>query len=157
MIDRFLSKVNIDGFWDCWEWTGALHRSGYGCFRRDDGKTESAHRVSYRIFRGSTIEELKVCHRCDNPSCVNPIHLFLGTHTDNMRDAAKKGRFAGIRRKYMNPPKSDETHPRAKFTNEQARTIRASSVSSKELAKIFKVHPRTIRDIKYCRSYRGTL
>jgi hypothetical protein len=157
IVQRFLSKVIIKDFWSCWEWTGARHLSGYGCFRRDDGKTESSHRVSYRLFRGPIPEKMKVCHRCDNPPCINPLHLFVGTHAENMKDAAKKGRMSGPRRKYVSAPKSNETHPRAKFTNEQVRTIRKNPACAIDLAKVFNVHPRTIRDIKLLRSYTDVL
>ena len=95
--------VDIDNFWDkvskedpksCWEWNGAMS-SGYGSFHYN-GKTESAHRVSYRINIGEIPDGLFVCHHCDNPKCVNPNHFFLGTNGDNMRDAIKKGRLVHI-------------------------------------------------------------
>jgi hypothetical protein len=89
LADRFWSKVDTDG--ECWLWTGALNRCGYGEVRAF-AKKQSAHRVAWEITNGSIPEAQHVLHRCDTPACVNPDHLFLGSHTDNMRDMSRKGR-----------------------------------------------------------------
>lgn len=91
--DRFIEKVNkTEG---CWEWTAATYRGGYGHFRAfTDGKWKmtKAHRYSYSHFKGEIPKGMLVCHTCDNPKCVNPEHLFLGSHKDNMTDMHNKDR-----------------------------------------------------------------
>lgn len=104
----------------CWGWRGNKNQAGYGQFRIGrKGRVMSAHRVSWEIHNGPIPEGLIVMHRCDNPSCVNPAHLFVGTHKDNMRDAAKKGRLSAPHAKPHRP------HTRVrKLTDDQVRSIR---------------------------------
>ena len=87
--DRFWQKVEKNE--GCWIWTGSKSKLGYGYFQINN-KTKYAHRVSKELRHGSIAEGLVVCHKCDNPSCVNPDHLFIGTMKDNMLDKMKKGR-----------------------------------------------------------------
>jgi hypothetical protein len=92
--ERFWSKVEMIPFHDCWEWVGCKVPAGYGQLRLGGKKEPNlfAHRVSYVIHNGEIGKGLFVLHKCDNPSCVNPRHLFLGTHQDNMNDMKAKGR-----------------------------------------------------------------
>jgi hypothetical protein len=94
-LERFMAKVSPEPTSGCWLWTGALGMDGYGIrvhLHGEERKPRRAHRASWEIFRGPIPDGLWVLHRCDNPPCVNPDHLFLGTQTDNIRDAVRKGR-----------------------------------------------------------------
>lgn len=93
---RLQRHITINKITDCWEWNGSK-RSGYGRMivgSRSDGtrRSVSAHRVSYELLYGEIPEGMEVCHKCDNPCCVNPNHLFVGTRQDNIDDRERKGR-----------------------------------------------------------------
>lgn len=93
---RFWAKVELIPFHSCWEWMAAKNTGGYGSIRViENGKARNhlAHRFSWMITKGEIPTGMSVCHKCDNPGCVNPEHLFVGTHQDNMADAKKKGKL----------------------------------------------------------------
>lgn len=92
--DHFWGKVRIKGKNECWEWKNPKSRNDYISFRIL-GRTTSCHRISWELTFGAIPSGLFVLHHCDNPICVNPNHLFLGTQTDNMRDKMEKGRWRG--------------------------------------------------------------
>lgn len=89
---RFWEKVAIGPTSTCWLWQASKTRNGYGQFWwGPSGRPEGAHRVAWMITRGAIPEGQEVMHGCDTPLCCNPTHLSLGTHTDNVRDASRKG------------------------------------------------------------------
>lgn len=140
--ERFESFVlKSDG---CWTWKGSLDRYGYGQFKVN-GHPIGAHRFSYLLHFGDLPMHLCVCHSCDNPSCVNPSHLWLGTHADNARDRREKGRSVCLR---------GERSPVAKLTPEQIRDIRASSESQRALASKFNVSQSNISRIRLGNTWR---
>ena len=134
---RFWAKVRkFDGD-GCWLWSGALHNRGYGYFNID-GKMYLTHRVSWLLKNGTLPADLLVCHRCDVKPCVRPDHLFLGTHGDNLHDAAVKGLMPrGDKHPMRRRPERSRT---AILTKENVVDIRAQRVGGKtveELARDF--------------------
>ncbi len=113
-IASFWDRVDRTG--DCWLWKRGRTKKGYGELKIY-GKTWYAHRLSWSITNGEITAGIKVLHRCDNPPCVNPDHLFLGTSLDNTRDMISKGRDC--------PPPTfiGANHPRAILTEDQAMDI----------------------------------
>ena len=99
--DRFWAKVDKTG--DCWLWTASVFREryGYGKFQAGENRANTrvvyAHRYSWELVNGPVPDGLFVCHHCDNPPCVNPAHLFVGTHQDNVDDMMSKGRHRSQR------------------------------------------------------------
>ena len=88
-IERFERKVDKAG--ECWLWTGCRNEKGYGFFRLQ-GNSILAHRFAFVVYGGKEPGELLICHHCDNPPCVNPAHLFMGSDQENTRDSWNKGR-----------------------------------------------------------------
>ena len=93
-IARFWMKVKKTN--GCWEWQGALHPGGYGRFSIKQ-KMYRAHRISYWLENLNFASDLFICHKCDNPKCVNPDHLFSGSPKENTQDMIKKGRIRYVR------------------------------------------------------------
>lgn len=143
---RLLEQVTTTDPGACWEWTGAYNRRGYGRMGVD-GKTRYTHRLSWEVFHGSIPDGLCVCHRCDNPPCVNPAHLFLGTNAENTADRHRKGRTARV-----GAPKG-EANVNAKLTAEAVRVIRSTyrpfdrRNGSRALARLFGVSSRTVQEV----------
>jgi hypothetical protein len=137
LTDRFWSKVNkwgptpshAPGLGACWVWTAGAHEFGYGKIGRPGGGSEYAHRLSWVMHNGEIRGGLEVLHQCDNPRCVRPAHLFLGTKQDNLRDMRSKGRGG-----------SGESHGHTRLTLEQVRDLRSlydSGVGPSELGRKF--------------------
>jgi hypothetical protein len=140
--DRFWKKVKKGSPNECWEWSGSKNGDGYGRFSY--GKiTQYAHRVVWILKYNKIPKNIQVLHHCNNPSCVNPIHLFLGTQKDNMNDRDKKGRTPHTRL-------FGSKNGKSKLIEEQVITIRILhkiGFSLIELSRIYKVNVTTIEDI----------
>lgn len=141
---RFWEKVPAPVGDECMEWTGTVPPHGYGqiCI---DGRQRRAHRVMAELYEGQIPSDVMVCHKCDNPRCVRPDHLFLGTAKDNARDRQNKGRFTP-------PVFQRDNHPRAKLTTVQAADIRTRlrpghGGNTKQLAGEFGVTAATISNL----------
>lgn len=119
--NRFWEKVDIAGDNDCWEWMACKMGNGYGKIRWPK-RLIGAHRVSWMIANNKDIPNgMCVLHRCDNPGCMNPNHLFLGTHADNMQDAFDKGRNTNV----------GENGPNSKLTHKQVVIIKKAIAETK--------------------------
>lgn len=118
---RFWPKVMKPLDWEaCWPWTGATKRAArasYGNFKLKSYVAVVAPRISYALFHNRSPGKLMVCHTCDNPSCVNPSHLFLGTAADNAADMVAKGR-------HRSPPQKGEQNGAAKLSNADVEKVR---------------------------------
>lgn len=113
IADRFWEKVDKSG--ECWTWTAARYKNGYGIFVAKKGQSpEGAHRVAYRLAFGAIPDGLQVLHRCDNRLCVRPDHLFAGTQKENMADMRAKGRW-----NYSPRNQSGENNPNAILSDAQ--------------------------------------
>jgi hypothetical protein len=102
-VERIMESIEIDDLTGCWNWKLRKDDGGYGRLKiqlgaRDKFRMDGAHRYSYEIFRGPVPAGKEVCHSCDNPACVNPNHLWIGTHKQNMEDMVSKGRSTKGRR-----------------------------------------------------------
>ena len=144
MVMRIKSRVNVNPRTGCWNWTGSFRKDGYGKLlvgSKIDGsrRTVTASRASYETFVGKIPPGMVVCHKCDNPRCVNPDHLFVGTWKDNFDDMVRKGRRHQARGSHIGC---------SKLTEAVVRRIKQSPKSTKELADRYGVHVSTIQKIK---------
>lgn len=144
-VGRFIRKIDVDVKSGCWNWVAGKHIGNrYGHFWLNR-RFELAHRVSYVMFVSTDIKGMHVLHKCDNSLCVNPNHLFLGTHADNMRDKSNKGRaYNGYRK--------GEAQPSSKLTEDDVVKIRillkTGRFTIKSIAEEFNVVGQTVSDIK---------
>ena len=126
---RFLAKVIQLPGGGCWPWAGYRGLKGYGTFPVKGQKgfrPKQARRVSWQLFRGRIPVGHCVCHHCDNPACVRPEHLYLGTPAENMADKVEKGRQSrGVKHAAVCPRRRGEENPMSKLTREDVLAIRA--------------------------------
>lgn len=149
--DRFWGRVDKSG--DCWLWTGARNSNGYGnSANPNPGGSRMAHRIAWELTYGPIPHSpgahgTCVLHHCDNPPCVRPDHLFLGTNLDNARDRDRKGR---------NPNHPGETNGRAKLTADQVRAIRAryNGNNAKTMAREYGIGQMTVWRILHRETWR---
>ena len=160
-IDRFWLMVDKSGGPDaCWLWTAGRRPDGYGIVNWF-GKTQKAHRLSYALSTGAIPSEACVLHRCDNPPCCNPAHLWLGTRVENVADMVAKGRNAKSDSHGAHLHKDrmvrGESHAFAKLTEEnviEMRRLRAEAGTPfKQLARMFRVTKNTVKDAVLLRSW----
>lgn len=145
---RFWKHVDKSG--DCWNWMAGLTSAGYGSFKIKNGRptwmTVQAHRMAYELTKGDIPKGLYVCHTCDNPICVKPDHLYLGTPSDNNRDAKERGRLN---------PSVGERNSHAKLTPEQVSEIRNArgQLSQRKLARLYGITASTVWHIQARRTW----
>jgi hypothetical protein len=138
---RFWSKVDIKDLFDCWEWQASKDNDGYGNFRVE-GKTKQSHRFAWELVYGKIPEGLLCLHICNNPSCVNLSHLYLGTDQNNMDDKVKANRQSKLK---------GEQCGRSKLTNNdvvQILVLIKQGYKNKDISKIFKVTPDNVGYIR---------
>lgn len=158
--ERFWTKVAIGAPDECWLWQASKNAHGYGQYglRKLRKGPIVAHRYSWILTHGPIPEGMKVCHRCDNPPCVNPAHLFLGTQTDNVRDATAKRRMAaGPRHGSHTKPdtvRRGTAHHGAKLSEDDVRAIRADTRTYKQIAAAYGLHPMYVFAIRHRRTWR---
>lgn len=125
----------------CWLWRGARSNAGYGVMQLFEKRRGLAHRFSYEIAYGSIPAGLSICHKCDNPLCVRPDHLFAASQRVNIQDAKAKGRLGSEGRKL------------SKSIAEAMRQERRDGAKHFELAEKYHVHPSTVRKVLTNRTY----
>jgi hypothetical protein len=144
--DAFAQRWILEPVRGCWLWTGDLVKGGYGTYqisktRISKGKYERvrvyAHRISWQLHRGEIPDGIEVCHECDVAGCVNPDHLFLGTHADNQKDMVSKGRHA-----------HGKNHGNAKITEIDVMDIRNSRETLAVLGAKYGLCEQTVSEIK---------
>jgi hypothetical protein len=161
-IARFWGKIDRSAGPDgCWLWLCSRNAKGYGTFTvtRGGRRNEGAHRWAFELTYGPIGTGLCVCHRCDNPPCCNPTHLFLGTQSENLRDMVAKGRQGGYPANHPNRPRGDR-HVNSRLSETLVREIRewlSAGVLDSEIARRLGVNPETIRNVRLGKTWRHVI
>ena len=145
--ERIYTSSSVNKETECWEWSAHRNSGGYGTINAG-GKVQLAHRLSYRLFKRPIPEGMCVCHRCDNPCCVNPDHLWLATNAENVRDRDEKGRL---------DCRVGENNGNAKITEVVAFDIvelLSEGQGPAEIARKLGVGPGIVYSIKYNRTWK---
>lgn len=148
---NFWYRVDKRGRDECWEWQAGVNAFGYGRIADKTNKKRYrlTHRLSYELHKGKIPDGMLVCHTCDNPACVNPRHLWLGTNADNIADRTRKGRT-------KHPVQKGEKHSQSKLTKNQVLEIRLDwkkGTKARAIAKKYKISEGYVYDIVKLKSW----
>lgn len=160
VFHRVFEKTEINGHDKCWIFKGASDKLGYGRISNRHGRfepPEKAYRVMFELINGKIPEGMSILHQCDNPSCVNPNHLKVGTQKDNMMEASFRGRLNP--KSLLNLKSIGEENPQSKLTESDVKEIRklyaTGTFTQKEIAIAFDISPVTVGDITNYRTWRN--
>lgn len=146
LLDRIESKYEAVTESGCWIWTASVNKAGYGQISMP-GRPMLAHRVCWEFYKGPIPNGKFICHKCDTPGCINPDHMFVGDHRDNMQDMRNKGRAPKVESAKGDKNKS------SKISNETALAIFNAEGPQREICKTFNVSRSTLQAIKYGRQW----
>ena len=153
---RFTIKERVEYYIEktesCWTWKGPRNASGYGILRGRDCPSTLAHRTVYEVFVGPIPDGFCVCHHCDNPPCVNPSHLWIGTNIDNVRDMVSKNRQSRVGTNF----KKGEERVQSKLVTPQVLQIRERALageSHRKLAQEFGISNAQVSNIRTGKSW----
>jgi len=149
VITRFLAYLEVGTRSKCWVWKGSLAvRGGYGQLN-NKGRLLKAHRIAFELAFGKIPKGAHICHKCNNPPCCNPGHLYAGDNLSNTRDKIKAGTQFKI------PPQAGEKNYQTKFKAADIKAIRSSSESGASLARKFKVSKASISAIRRFKTWKS--